>query len=141
MIDLPIAIAIVDDIEMVRESYRLLLSQDKRFKVVAEGSSGVDAIDIAGRLKPQVMLMDINMSPVNGFEATRKIAKMYPDIKIIGISINNQTGYARNLMQLGAKGFVTKNSDQSEVIEAILEVCRGKTYLCKEIRDKMDADT
>lgn len=136
----PIKIVIIDDVLMVRESYRMLLDQDERFSVIAEGVSGAEAIDIASKLKPHVILMDINMSPVNGFEATRKIVKKHSDIKIIGLSIHNQPGYARNMLQLGAKGFVTKNSDQQELIEAILEVYKGKTFLCKEVREKMESE-
>jgi DNA-binding NarL/FixJ family response regulator len=82
--------------------------------------------------------MDINMSPVNVFEATRKIVKSCPEVKIIGVSVNDQPGYARNMLQLGAKGFVTKNTSQGEMIEAILEVHKGRIFICKELRDKMN---
>jgi DNA-binding NarL/FixJ family response regulator len=86
------------------------------------------------------MLMDINMFPVNGFEATRKIVKSCPEIKIIGVSVNEQLGYARNMFQLGAKGFVTKNTSQAEMIQAILEVHKGKTFLCSELKEKKNFD-
>jgi DNA-binding NarL/FixJ family response regulator len=131
-----IRLVIVDDHQMVRETWRLLLEQDKRIEVIAECSSGSEAIDVAFSLLPDVMMMDINMFPVNGFEATRKIVKACPDVRIIGVSVNDQLGYARNMFHLGAKGFVTKNTSQQEMIEAIIEVCKGKTYLCKELRDK-----
>jgi DNA-binding NarL/FixJ family response regulator len=84
--------------------------------------------------------MDINMSPVNGFEATRIIAKAHPSIKIIGTSINNQSAYARNLMQLGAKGYVTKNSPSEEMIAAIVLVHEGGTYICKDVNDKLNSN-
>ena len=97
-----IRLVIVADHDMVRQTWRLILEQDQRIFVMTE------AIDVAATLKPGVMLMDINMYPVNGFEATRKIAKAYPEIKIIGVSVNNQLGYARNMFQLGARGFCYK---------------------------------
>ena len=131
-----IRLVIVDDHQMVRETWKLILEQDKRIQVIAECSSGAEAIDKACDLLPDVMLMDINMFPVNGFEATRKIIKLCPEVKIIGVSVNDQMGYARNMFQLGAKGFVTKNITMEEMLEAILEVYNGKTYLCKELRDK-----
>ena len=80
------------------------------------------------------------MSPVNGFEATRKITQLVPTTKIIGLSINNQPTYARNIMQLGAKGFVTKNSTSAEMVTAIQTVYNGGNFICQEIRDIMQND-
>lgn len=133
-----IRLVIVDDHQMVRETWKLILEQDKRIHVIAECSSGAEAIEVAFALMPDVILMDINMFPVNGFEATRKIIKACPGIKIIGVSVNDQLGYARNMFQLGAKGFVTKNVSQDEMLEAILEVHKGKTFLCRELRGKKE---
>jgi DNA-binding NarL/FixJ family response regulator len=133
-----IRLILVDDHEMVRETWKLILQQDSRIDIIAECGSGAEAIDAANGLFPDVMLMDINMSPVNGFEATRKIVKSCPHVKIIGVSVNDQPGYARNMLQLGAKGFVTKNTALEEMLEAILEVFKGRTFICKELRDKMN---
>lgn len=128
---------IVDDHRMMRETWKMILQRDPRIEVIAECASGEEAIQCADAQVPDVMLMDINMAPVNGFEATRKIAKAHPEIKIIGLSINNQPTYARNLMQLGAKGYVTKNSPAEEMIEAIRTVCDGGTYICKDVQSQM----
>lgn len=133
----PIRVVIVDDHQMMRETWKMILQRDQRINVIGECSSGAEAIDCAAELVPDVMLMDINMAPVNGFEATRKIFKNNPNVKIIGVSVNNQPGYARNIMQLGAKGFVTKNSSHQEMIEAIILVNKGDTYICNEVKDKM----
>lgn len=128
---------IVDDHRMMRETWKMILQRDPRIEVIAECASGEEAIQCADAQVPDVMLMDINMAPVNGFEATRKIAKAHPEIKIIGLSINNQPTYARNLMQLGAKGYVTKNSPSDEMMEAIRIVFDGGTYICKDVRSQM----
>ena len=133
-----IRIIIVDDHQQVRETWKMILNFHPRFSVVAECASGAAAIDVATSIQPDIMLMDINMSPVNGFEATRKIMKQSPKVKIIGISINNQPTYARNMMQLGAKGYVTKNSSKEEMFEAILTVHEGKTFICHDVKNKMD---
>jgi two-component system, NarL family, invasion response regulator UvrY len=135
-----IRLVLVDDHQMVRETWKLILQQDQRIDVIAECSSGAEAIEKAVALVPDIMLMDINMSPVNGFEATRKIVKSCPHIKIIGVSVNDQPGYARNMLQLGAKGFVTKNTSQEEMVEAIIEVFNGRTFICKELRNKMNSE-
>src|SRR5215213_3749776 len=133
-----IRLVIVDDHQMVRQTWKLILDQEERINVIAECSSGSEAIDVAIALLPDIILMDINMFPVNGFEATRKIVKACPGIKIIGVSVNDQPGYARNMLQLGAKGFVTKNTSQEEMVEAIIEVFSGKTFICRELREKMN---
>lgn len=135
--NMPIRLAIIDDHEMIRQTWRMILERDTRLQVIAECGSGTEAIECAEKENPDVMLMDINMSPMNGFEATKRITEAFPHIKIIGISINNQPTYARNLLEMGAKGYVTKNSDSSEMIEAILIVYNGGTYICKDIAEKL----
>jgi two-component system invasion response regulator UvrY len=135
-----IRLVIVDDHDLMRETWKMVLQSDPRMKVVAECSSGKEAIECVEFLPVDVMLMDINMSPVNGFEATRKIAKAYPSIKIIGLSINNQPSYARNMIQLGARGYMTKNSTKEEMIKAIVAVMNGEVYICQDIRDRMQPD-
>lgn len=133
----PIRVIIVDDHDLVRQTWRMLLHDHKTIDVIKECASGLEAIHEAEACSPHVMLMDINMAPVNGFEATKKILKTCPHIKIIGVSVNNQPSYARNMMQLGAKGYVTKNSSKEEMVHAIHEVMQGKTYICREVLEKM----
>lgn len=132
-----IRVIIVDDHELVRQAWRMLLHNQNSISIIKECSSGVEAIQEATASYPHVMLMDINMTPVNGFEATRKILQNSPHIKIIGISVNNQPSYARNMMQLGARGYVTKNSSREEMVKAIHEVMNGKIYVCKEVKERM----
>lgn len=134
-----IRIVIVDDHQMIRETWRFLLGRDERLEVIGECASGAEAIEAAMLHNPDVMLMDINMAPVNGFEATRKIVRKHPGIHIIGVSVNDQPGYARNMISLGAKGYVTKNSSFQEMVHAILQVTQGNTYICKEVQEKMGA--
>ena len=135
-----IKIIIVDDHEMVRKTWKMILQQNEQFNIVCECSGGNEAIEAAQTYKPDIILMDINMSPINGFEATRKITELVPTTKIIGLSINNQPTYARNIMQLGAKGFVTKNSTSAEMITAIQTVYNGGNFVCEEIKVAMQQD-
>ena len=133
-----IRVIIVDDHDLVRKTWKMLLHNQNSITVIKECSSGTEAIYEATVSDPHVILMDVNMVPVNGFEATQKILETSPHIKIIGVSINSQPGYARNMMQLGAKGYVTKNSSREEMIRAIHEVMDGKTYICQEVLQKMN---
>ena len=133
-----IRVIIVDDHDLVRQTWKMLLHNHRSINIVKECSSGIEAIHEATVSDPHVILMDINMTPVNGFEATKKILTSSPHIKIIGVSVNNQPSYARNIMQLGAKGYVTKNSSRDEMVKAIHEVMNGKTYICHEVLQKMN---
>lgn len=132
-----IRVVIVDDHQMVRETWKMILDRHERIQVIAECASGEEAIETAAALSPDVMLMDINMYPMNGLEATRFIKGKFPSIRIIGVSVNNQPSYAKNMLQVGAHGYVTKNSPMEEMVHAIIAVTEGKTFLCREILDKM----
>ncbi|MDP4263086.1 MAG: response regulator transcription factor [Bacteroidota bacterium] len=132
----PIRIILVDDHDLVRESWKQLLNNDPKFKVIAVLKNGTEAIEQSINLLPDIILMDINMTPVNGFEATEKILSSVPSAKIIGISVNNNPRYSAKMLSLGAKGFVTKTSTLNELKKAILRVHGGETYVCEEIRKK-----
>src|SRR5690242_2131677 len=79
--------------------------------------------------------MDVNMSPVNGFDATRQIMKLSPGSTVIAVSMHTMPAYAKRMMQLGAMGYVTKNSSKDEMIRAIIEVYKGKKYICDEVKN------
>ncbi len=132
-----IRIVLVDDHELIRGSWKLLLKQNSHFTIVGECRNGAEAVEEAQKLMPDIMLMDINMSPMNGLEATERIALLAPSIKIIGLSINSQPVYAEKMIQAGAHGYVTKSSTLREMTHAIMEVHNGRQYICEEIRQKM----
>ncbi len=136
----PIRIILVDDHDLIRESWKTLLDKDNDLSVIAECRNGAEAIEQAKNLLPDIILMDINMSPVNGFEATRKITEAFPSVKVIGVSINNNPKYATKMLSLGAKGFVTKTSPFAELKEAIKKVHDGENYICQEIKKRLAAE-
>jgi DNA-binding NarL/FixJ family response regulator len=130
-----ISILIADDHKLIRDTWSFILNTDNRFKVVAECSNGEDAIEQAKQKRPQIVLMDINMTPVSGLEATRQIRKVSPGSKIIGVSMHSQPAYAKKMLQIGAKGYVTKNSSRDEMFKAIMEVHHGNRYICDEVKN------
>jgi DNA-binding NarL/FixJ family response regulator len=130
-----ITILLVDDHKLIRDSWCFILNSDPRFKIIGESSGGNEAIELAKIRKPQIVLMDVNMTPVNGFDATREIRKYSPGSKVIGISMYSMPAYAKRMLQMGAMGYVTKNSSKDEMIEAIVEVNSGKKYVCGEVKD------
>jgi DNA-binding NarL/FixJ family response regulator len=130
-----ITILLVDDHKLIRDSWSFILNSDSRFVVIGETSSGEEAIEIAKEKRPRIILMDVNMSPLNGFDATKQIHKLSPESKIIAVSMHTMPAYAKRMLQLGAMGYVTKNSSKEEMIGAILEVHNGKKYICEEVKN------
>jgi DNA-binding NarL/FixJ family response regulator len=132
-----ISVLIADDHKLIRETWSFILNNDPRFMVVAECGDSEQAVEMAKNKKPQIVLMDINMLPISGFEATEKIRKVSPASRIIGISMHSQPAYAKKMLQIGARGYVTKNSSKEEMINAILEVHGGNKYICDEIKNNI----
>src|SRR5688572_32093055 len=102
-----ITILLVDDHKLIRDSWSFILNSDPRFVVVGETSSGEEAIGIASSKKPAIILMDVNMTPVNGFDATRQIHKESPELKIIALSMNKMSSYAKRMLNLGVRVYMS----------------------------------
>jgi DNA-binding NarL/FixJ family response regulator len=134
-----ISILIADDHTLVRETWSFILNTDSRFKVIAECGSGEEAVEKAKDLRPDVVIMDINLPGMNGIEATQLIRKFSPGTKILGVSLHTQPTYARKMIQKGAMGYVTKNSSREEMFKAIMEIIDGKKYVCEEIKNILSA--
>jgi two-component system invasion response regulator UvrY len=130
-----ITILIADDHTLVRETWSFILNTDPRFTVIAESGSGEEAIELSQKLRPNIVIMDINLPGMNGIEATQQIRKFSPASKILGVSLHTQPTYARKMIQKGAMGYVTKNSSKEEMFKAITEIHAGKKYICEEIKN------
>ena len=130
-----INILLVDDYKLIRESLSYILNSDSRFRVIGDTSNGEQAVEMAKEQKPKIVLMDINMSPLNGFEVTKLLRKYVPGSKVIGMSMHSMPAYARRMLQIGAMGYVTKNSSREELLSAITEVNEGKKYICEEVKN------
>jgi DNA-binding NarL/FixJ family response regulator len=130
-----ITILITDDHTLIRETWSFILNADERFKVLAECGSGEEATELARELRPDVVMMDINLPGMKGYEATQIIRKFSPGSKILAVSLHKQPAYVRKMIQAGAMGYVTKNSSCNEMITGILEIQSNRKYICKEIKD------
>jgi len=130
-----ITILLVDDHKLIRESWSFILNSDPRFRVIGATSDAEDAVKIVKENMPDIVLMDINMSPINGFEATKLVRKYSPGSKIIGMSMHSMPAYARRMLQMGAMGYVTKNSSKDELLKSIIEVNKGNKYVCDEVKN------
>jgi DNA-binding NarL/FixJ family response regulator len=132
-----ITVLIADDHKLIRETWSYILSSDERFQVIRECGDSEQAVEDAKALRPEIVLMDINMAPISGFEATERIRKVSPTSKVIGVSMHSQPAYAKKMLQIGARGYVTKNSSKEEMLEAIMQVHNGNKYICDEIKNNI----
>lgn len=134
MIDAPIRIILIDDHKLVRESWKMLLESNPLFKVIALCEDGRSGIETVQKENPDIVLVDVSMTPLDGFVVTEKILEINPSIKVIGISISNQPIFANRMLESGAKGFITKTSTLEEINHGIMEVYKGEKYISKEIK-------
>ncbi len=132
-----IKVLIVDDHELIRTGISSMLADFDKIKVVAQAESGEEAIKLARELRPEVVLMDANMPGIGGLEATRRLIRFDPDIKVIAVTVHNEEPYPTKFMQAGAAGYVTKGVDISEMVKAIIQVKTGKRYITPDIAQQM----
>ncbi|HNY52163.1 MAG TPA: response regulator transcription factor [Bacteroidales bacterium] len=128
-----IRIIITDDHQLFRNGLKILLNAFPEFEVTGEASNGEEFLRVLKESPADVALMDINMPEMDGIEATRKGLKLCPDIDIIALSMYGEEEYYYKMVDAGAKGFVLKDSDISEVKEAILTVIKGGSYFSQEL--------
>lgn len=132
-----ITILITDDHTLMREALCMTMNDIEQFKVVGLCGTGEEAVEMAQKLLPDVVFMDVNLPGIDGFEATRQIMKVSPASKILGVSLHSEPIYARKMLQAGASGYISKNSHHEEMIEAVTEILAGKIYICNQVRDKL----
>lgn len=126
-------IIITDDHQLFRNGLKILLNAFPEFEVAGEASNGEEFLKIIKNTPADVALMDINMPEMDGIEATRRGLKICPDLNIIALSMYGEEEYYYKMVDAGAKGFLVKDSDISEVKEAILTVKKGGSYFSQEL--------
>jgi two-component system response regulator NreC len=130
-----IKIILADDHTILRQGLSRAFEQESDIKVIGEASDGHSAVDLVRELSPDVVVMDIGMPDLNGIEATRKIVKDQPQVKVVGLSMHSSDKYVREMFKAGAAGFLLKNCPFEELAEAVRTVAGGKTYVTSSIGD------
>jgi DNA-binding NarL/FixJ family response regulator len=125
---MPIRILLADDHTILRKGLRLLLERELEFTVVAEASNGREAVEAAGRATPDVVIMDIAMPSMNGIEATKRISQDYPKTAVVILSVHSDEAYVLRALKSGARGYLLKDSAESDLIQAVRAVAGGKAY-------------
>ncbi|MGO2508193.1 MAG: UvrY/SirA/GacA family response regulator transcription factor [Vibrio hibernica] len=132
-----INVFLVDDHELVRTGIRRILEDVRGMKVVGEADSGEDSVKWCRANYADVILMDMNMPGIGGLEATKKILRFNPDIKIIVLTIHTENPFPTKVMQAGASGYLTKGAAPDEMVNAIRMVNCGQRYISPEIAQQM----
>jgi DNA-binding NarL/FixJ family response regulator len=126
-------VLLVDDHALVRRGFRRMLEDEPTFQVVGEASDGVEAVESAEKLQPDVIVMDCALPQINGIEASRRILEKKPETKILMLSMHSEDTLIRQAMDAGAKGYVLKNAMDLDLVSAIKKVAEGKTVLDPQI--------
>jgi len=128
-----IRVLLADDHAIVRQGLRSLLEEEPDLLVVGEAKDGREAIQLADKTRPDIIVMDISMSELGGLEATRQIARQFPAIQVVILSIHTEGSYVYAALRAGAKGYVLKSCAYAELQEAIKSAMRGDVYLSPAI--------
>lgn len=133
-----ITVLLADDHMIVREGFRKMLDLEDDLEVVGEAQDGRQAVAMAKKLRPDVVLMDIAMPLLNGLEATRQVLKAVPGTKVVILSAHSDDAYVSNATESGAVGFLLKQTSAHDVCRAIKEVQKGKTFFSPSITRHFD---
>ena len=120
-----IRLLVVDDHAVVREGFVSLLNRQPDLEVVGEAADGAEAIQRAEELRPDVVLMDVDMPTMDGMEATRRLTEQHADIAVIGLSVHEDASVSRAMTAAGAHAYVSKRAATKDLVETIHRVCEG----------------
>lgn len=130
-----ISVIIVDDHQMIRQMWCKMFESNEKVDVIGQAGEFYEAIELIKAKRPDIVLLDINLAKDSGFDAVPIIRKFSPGTKIIAVSMHAQPSFAKKMLQLGAKGYITKNSSHLEMLQAIDDVMSDKVYVCAEIKN------
>jgi two-component system invasion response regulator UvrY len=132
-----IKVLLTDDHELVRTGIRRLLEDTGQVQIVGEADCGEDSLKLAQSVKPDVILMDVNMPGIGGVETCRRILQRNPKQKIIVLTVHNERTFPKRLLEIGAKGYLTKECGIDEMVKAIKQVNSGGSYIASSIAQQL----
>jgi DNA-binding NarL/FixJ family response regulator len=124
-----IKVLLVDDHALVRRGFRLMLDDDPEIEVAAEASDGEEAVRLAEKIQPRVIVMDCALPKMDGMEATRRIKKLWPEISVLMLSMHSEDTWVRLALESGANGYILKSAVDMDLADAIKRVAAGNTVL------------
>src|SRR6185437_16507724 len=124
-----IRILLADDHAVVRQGFKMILGAQPDMEIVGEAGNGREALELASSLKPDLVVMDVAMPELNGIEATRRMAEAAPHTRVLALSMHKDSVYVREILRAGARGYLLKDSIDSDLLAAVRSVSRGEGYL------------
>ena len=124
-----IRILLADDHALVRQGFRMILGAQPDMEIVGEAGNGREALELAEKLTPDIVVMDVAMPELNGIEATRRLFAANPHIRVIALSMHKDSVYVREILRAGARGYLLKDSGADDLVKAIRAVAGGESYL------------
>jgi two-component system response regulator NreC len=138
MSDRGVKILLADDHTIVRQGLKLILSAHEDLQVVGEAANGREAVELAAKLRPDIVLMDVQMPELNGIEATKKMVAAHPRIRILALSMHKESVYVREILRAGARGYILKDAIDTELLTAVRSVANGDGYISPAVAGALD---
>jgi DNA-binding NarL/FixJ family response regulator len=135
-----IRVLLADDHVMVRKGFRLILEAQPDMEIAGEAGNGRQAVDLAEKLHPDVVVMDVAMPELNGIEATRRLASSSPHTRVLALSMHKDSVYVREILRAGARGYLLKDSIDTDLINAVRAVAKGDGYISPGVSDAVLTD-
>lgn len=130
-----IRILLADDHAVVRQGFKMILAAQPDMEIVGEAGHGREALELAGNLQPDVIVMDVAMPELNGIEATRRLGDVSPRTRVLALSMHKDSVYVREILRAGARGYLLKDSIASDLLAAVRAVARGEGYISPGVSD------
>ena len=135
-----IRVLLADDHAMVRKGFRMILEAQPDMEISGEAGNGREAVELAEKLHPDVVVMDVAMPELNGIEATRRLASSSPHSRVLALSMHKDSVYVREILRAGARGYLLKDSIDTDLINAVRAVARGDGYISPGVSDAVLSD-
>ncbi len=135
-----IRILLADDHALVRHGFRMILAAQPDMEVAGEAGNGREAVELCQKLKPDVVVMDVTMPELNGIEATRRLIELSPRTRVLALSMHKDAVYVREILRAGARGYLLKDSADTDLLAAVRAVAKGEGYLSPGVSDAVLSD-
>jgi DNA-binding NarL/FixJ family response regulator len=135
-----ISILLADDHAVVRQGFRMILAAQPDMEIVGEAGNGRQAVELAEKLHPDVVVMDVAMPELNGIEATRRLVASSPRTRVLALSMHKDSVYVREILRAGARGYLLKDAFDRDLVAAVRSLARGEAYLSPAISDTVLSD-
>jgi two-component system, NarL family, response regulator NreC len=124
-----IRILLADDHAVVRQGFKMILAAQPDMEIVGEAGNGHEAVELAEKLRPEVVVMDVSMPELNGIEATRRLASSTPHTRVVALSMHKDSVYVREILRAGARGYLLKESPATDLVAAVRAAAAGEAYI------------